>query len=91
MGVSLEGQKVIMVPYMEAHVPKYHLWMQDPALLQATGSEPLTLQQEYDMELSWNQDPLSYSLSTQNPFLLLLIVCCNFSIGFLFLPFDFCN
>ncbi|XVE72510.1 hypothetical protein DITRI_Ditri11bG0045100 [Diplodiscus trichospermus] len=58
MGVSLEGQKVIMVPYMEAHVPKYHLWMQDPDLLQATGSEPLTLQQEYDMQLSWNQDPL---------------------------------
>ncbi|KAB2022149.1 hypothetical protein ES319_D07G189100v1 [Gossypium barbadense] len=58
MGVSLEGQKVIMVPYMEAHVPKYHLWMQDPALLQATGSEPLSLQQEYDMQLSWNQDPL---------------------------------
>lgn len=47
-----------MVPYMEAHVPKYHLWMQDPALLQATGSEPLSLQQEYDMQLSWNQDPL---------------------------------
>ncbi|XVF71782.1 hypothetical protein PTKIN_Ptkin12aG0066600 [Pterospermum kingtungense] len=58
MGVSLEGQKVIMVPYMEAHVPKYHVWMQDPALLQATGSEPLSLQQEYDMQLSWNQDPL---------------------------------
>ncbi|KAE8709288.1 Polygalacturonase [Hibiscus syriacus] len=46
MGVSMEGQKVIMVPYMEAHVPKYHLWMQDPALLRATGSEPLSLQQE---------------------------------------------
>ncbi|KAE8720285.1 N-acetyltransferase 9 [Hibiscus syriacus] len=58
MGVSLEGRKVIMVPYMEAHVPKYHMWMQDPALLQATGSEPLSLQQEYDMQLSWNQDPL---------------------------------
>ncbi|XP_022758948.1 N-acetyltransferase 9-like protein [Durio zibethinus] len=58
MGVSLEGQKVIMVPYMEAHVPEYHVWMQDPALLQATGSEPLSLQQEYDMQLSWNQDPL---------------------------------
>ncbi|XP_017974786.1 PREDICTED: N-acetyltransferase 9-like protein isoform X2 [Theobroma cacao] len=59
MGMSLEGQKVIMVPYMEAHVPKYHVWMQDPALLQATGSEPLSLQEEYDMQLSWNQDPLT--------------------------------
>ncbi|CAN1288778.1 N-acetyltransferase 9-like protein [Linum perenne] len=56
--VSLEGEKVILVPYMEAHVPKYHQWMQDPALLQATGSEPLSLEEEYDMQLSWTQDPL---------------------------------
>ncbi|XP_059452797.1 GCN5-related N-acetyltransferase 9 [Corylus avellana] len=55
--VSLEGKKVIMVPYMEAHVPKYHEWMQDPALLEATGSEPLTLDQEFHMQLSWTQDP----------------------------------
>ncbi|XP_057525953.1 GCN5-related N-acetyltransferase 9 isoform X2 [Amaranthus tricolor] len=58
MGVSLEGEKVIMVEYMKEHVPKYHQWMQDPTLLSATGSEPLTLDQEYDMQLSWNQDPL---------------------------------
>ncbi|KAF9669592.1 hypothetical protein SADUNF_Sadunf14G0123500 [Salix dunnii] len=57
-GVSLEGEKVILVPYMEAHVPKYHQWMQDPFLLQATGSEPLSLQDEYQMQLSWTQDPL---------------------------------
>lgn len=56
-GVSLEGERVILVPYMEAHVPKYHQWMKDPALLQATGSEPLTLDQEYQMQQSWNQDP----------------------------------
>lgn len=65
-GVSLEGERVILVPYMEAHVPKYHEWMKDPALLQATGSEPLTLDQEYQMQLSWTQDPnssLSISLS----------------------------
>ncbi|KAL2340377.1 hypothetical protein Fmac_008317 [Flemingia macrophylla] len=55
--VSLEGEKVILVPYMEAHVPKYHEWMKDPSLLQATGSEPLTLQQEYHMQLSWSRDP----------------------------------
>jgi len=46
-----------MVPYMEAHVPKYHEWMQHPALLQATASEPLTLQQEFQMQLTWTQDP----------------------------------
>lgn len=57
MKASLEGKKVILVPYMKEHVPKYHQWMQDPALLQATASEPLTLEQEYDMQLSWTQDP----------------------------------
>ncbi|RWR71886.1 N-acetyltransferase 9-like protein isoform X1 [Cinnamomum micranthum f. kanehirae] len=57
MGVSLVGKKVILVPYMNKHVPKYHEWMQDPFLLEATGSEPLTLEEEYDMQLSWTQDP----------------------------------
>ncbi|KAG8387219.1 hypothetical protein BUALT_Bualt03G0230500 [Buddleja alternifolia] len=58
MKVSLEGEKVILVPYMKEHVPKYHVWMQDPAILQATASEPLTLDQEFEMQLSWVQDPL---------------------------------
>ncbi|CAM8949756.1 unnamed protein product [Rhodiola kirilowii] len=56
-GVSLEGKRVIMVPYMRDHVPKYHEWMQSPHLLEATGSEPLTLDQEYQMQLTWVQDP----------------------------------
>ncbi|KAK7850654.1 n-acetyltransferase 9-like protein [Quercus suber] len=64
--VSLEGKKVIMVPYMEAHVPKYHEWMQDPALLQATASEPFTLQHEFQMQLTWTQDSNS-SLSLAPP------------------------
>ncbi|KAJ8899289.1 hypothetical protein K2173_018263 [Erythroxylum novogranatense] len=58
MAMSFEGEKVILVPYMEPHVPKYHQWMQDPALLQATGSEPLSIEDEYRMQLSWTQDPL---------------------------------
>ncbi|KAL7216392.1 hypothetical protein ACSBR1_028355 [Camellia fascicularis] len=57
MRASVEGEKVILVPYMKEHVPRYHQWMQDPALLQATGSEPLTLDEEYQMQLSWTQDP----------------------------------
>ncbi|CAI9286641.1 unnamed protein product [Lactuca saligna] len=58
MGVSLEGSKAILVAYMNQHVLKYHQWMQDPALLQATGSEPLTLEEEYQMQLTWTRDPL---------------------------------
>ncbi|KAI7728929.1 hypothetical protein M8C21_031563 [Ambrosia artemisiifolia] len=58
MGVSLEGSKVILIPYMTQHVLTYHQWMQDPFLLQTTGSDPLTLEEEYQMQLSWTQDPL---------------------------------
>ncbi|WOK95465.1 hypothetical protein Cni_G04172 [Canna indica] len=57
----LEGKKVILVPYMREHVPTYHRWMQDPALLAATASEPLTLDQEYQVHLSWTQDPLKHT------------------------------
>ncbi|KAK9091913.1 hypothetical protein Syun_026824 [Stephania yunnanensis] len=59
--VSLEGEKVILVPYMKQHVPKYHTWMQDPSLLQATGSEPLSMDQEYQMHQSWSQDPSKHT------------------------------
>ncbi|KAL3714626.1 hypothetical protein ACJRO7_006517 [Eucalyptus globulus] len=55
---SLEGERVVLVPYTAAHVPKYHEWMQDPALLAATGSEPLSLDQEFQMQRSWTLDPL---------------------------------
>lgn len=56
--VSLEGEKAILVPYMVGHVAKYHEWMKDPSLLQATASEPLSLDEEYQMQISWTQDPL---------------------------------
>ncbi|KAL8145581.1 GCN5-related N-acetyltransferase 9 [Apium graveolens] len=62
MDVSLEAEeKVILVPYMKQHVPKYHKWMQDPTLLSATGSEPLTLVQEYEMHQSWTHDPSKHT------------------------------
>ncbi|KAJ3674040.1 hypothetical protein LUZ60_006032 [Juncus effusus] len=54
---SLMGEKVVLVPYMRDHVHKYHRWMQDPELLSATGSEPLSLDEEYQMHLSWTNDP----------------------------------
>jgi hypothetical protein len=47
------------VPYLREHVPQYHEWMQGPALLEATASEPLTLEQEFDVHRSWTLDPLS--------------------------------
>ncbi|GAB2233748.1 hypothetical protein Droror1_Dr00002977 [Drosera rotundifolia] len=57
MTPSLEGEHVILVPYTKSHVPKYHEWMLDPFLLQTTGSEPLSLEEEYQMQISWTKDP----------------------------------
>lgn len=52
----LEGVRVLLVPYNEEHVPRYHEWMKSPELQQLTASEPLSLQQEYDMQKSWRED-----------------------------------
>lgn len=33
-----------------SHVPRYHEWMSDPAVREATASEELTLEEEYEMQ-----------------------------------------
>ncbi|KAM9838123.1 alpha/beta-tubulin-N-acetyltransferase 9 isoform 2-T2 [Aulostomus maculatus] len=35
---------------------RYHDWMKSPELQQLTASEPLTLEQEYNMQRSWRED-----------------------------------
>ncbi|KAF1373662.1 hypothetical protein PFLUV_G00241280 [Perca fluviatilis] len=52
----LEGHNAVLVPYNAEHVPRYHEWMKSPDLQQLTASEPLTLEQEYDMQKSWRED-----------------------------------
>ena len=52
----LVSSKVILVPYRPEHVPKYHEWMKDPHLLEATGSEPLSYEEECEMQESWRDD-----------------------------------
>lgn len=44
------------MPYSQAHVPTYHEWMKDPALQEATASDPLSLEEEYAMQRSWRDD-----------------------------------
>ena len=41
----------------EEHVPTYHEWMKDPVLLEATDSEPLSFEEEIEMQQSWRDDP----------------------------------
>ncbi|KAF7337859.1 N-acetyltransferase 9 [Mycena venus] len=52
----LVGEKVVLVPYGPQHVPKYHIWMQDQELRELTASEPLTLEEEYQMQRKWQLD-----------------------------------
>ena len=42
----LAGEKATLVPYRPEHVQKYHEWMKDPELLELTGSEPLSMEEE---------------------------------------------
>jgi RimJ/RimL family protein N-acetyltransferase len=51
------GQKVNLVPYQKEHVLRYHEWMQSAELQKLTASEPLTLEEEYEMQNSWRNDP----------------------------------
>ncbi|CAO3627540.1 unnamed protein product [Cunninghamella blakesleeana] len=54
----LAYQNTVLVPYKKEHVGQYHEWMKSPFLQEMTASEPLTLEEEYDMQKSWHEDEL---------------------------------
>ncbi|XP_063374228.1 alpha/beta-tubulin-N-acetyltransferase 9 [Cydia amplana] len=54
--IKILGEHVVLVPYRELHVDKYHSWMKSEELQMLTASEPLSLEQEYEMQKSWRED-----------------------------------
>ncbi|XP_001658793.2 N-acetyltransferase 9-like protein [Aedes aegypti] len=54
--LKIVGTNVILVPYESKHVPKYHQWMKSTELQELTASEPLSLEEEYQMQKSWRED-----------------------------------
>ncbi|GJN75009.1 hypothetical protein PLICBS_009105 [Purpureocillium lilacinum] len=52
---AVSTSKVLLVPYEKHHVHKYHTWMQDPSIQEATASEPLSLDEEYENQVSWRE------------------------------------
>ncbi|KIO24786.1 hypothetical protein M407DRAFT_15364 [Tulasnella calospora MUT 4182] len=50
------GASVVLVPYRLEHVPRYHCWMTDPKLQELTASEPLSYEQEVEMQQKWKED-----------------------------------
>ncbi|XP_021949779.1 N-acetyltransferase 9 isoform X2 [Folsomia candida] len=56
VGLKIFGERVVLVPYRREHVAKYHDWMGDAEILHLTGSERLTLQEEFEMQKTWEED-----------------------------------
>ncbi|KAF5018136.1 hypothetical protein F66182_9899 [Fusarium sp. NRRL 66182] len=52
-GAAISSGGVLLVPYEAHHVRQYHAWMQDPYIQEATASEPMTLEEEYENQQSW--------------------------------------
>ncbi|KAF8961188.1 GNAT domain-containing protein [Flammula alnicola] len=63
------GSRVILVPYRSEHVPRYHEWMLDEELRALTASEPLTLEEEYEMQGKWqfDEDKLTFIILSRQP------------------------
>lgn len=53
---KIVGDKIILVPYRKHHVEKYHEWMKLAEIQKLTASEPLTLEEEYKMQMNWQID-----------------------------------
>lgn len=53
----ITGDKIVLIPYRKHHVPKYHEWMSSQEIQELTASEPLSIEEEYEMQAKWQNDP----------------------------------
>ncbi|KAI1135091.1 GNAT domain-containing protein [Hypoxylon sp. FL0543] len=67
--IAISTGKVLLVPYDAHHVPRYHQWMEDAAIREATASERLTLDEEYENQISWREacDKLTFIICEPLP------------------------
>lgn len=64
--IKIIGTNVILVPYKEKHVKRYHEWMKSAELQYFTGSESLTLEEEFQMQKRWHQDQDKKAIYTES-------------------------
>ncbi|GAA5899912.1 hypothetical protein JCM6882_007000 [Rhodosporidiobolus microsporus] len=66
---ALVNDRVVLRPYRRWHVPRYNEWMQSEELREATASEPLSLEEEYEMQQSWrlDDDKLTFIVHLRDP------------------------
>ncbi|KAI1414589.1 GNAT domain-containing protein [Hypoxylon sp. FL1857] len=67
--IAISASRVLLVPYDAHHVPRYHQWMEDAAIREATASERLTLEEEYENQVSWREasDKLTFIICEPLP------------------------
>ncbi|GAA6001694.1 hypothetical protein JCM10207_002270 [Rhodosporidiobolus poonsookiae] len=66
---ALVNDRVVLRPYRRWHVPRYNEWMQDAQMQELTASEPLSLDEEYEMQRSWrlDNDKLTFIVHLREP------------------------
>ncbi|ORX57828.1 hypothetical protein BCR36DRAFT_409291 [Piromyces finnis] len=52
----IKGNRICLIPYKKKHVEMYHKWLQSEEMLELTASEPLSIEEEYDMQKKWETE-----------------------------------
>merc|ERR1712086_888276 len=56
MSACISSERTVLYPYRPEHVEPYHEGMKDPWLQEMTASEPLSLEEEIEMQRTWRED-----------------------------------